>query len=97
MNVYYAVSSVTFVKCGNITEIVFYPKSTLKGFILQIVLYLGDPVLLFVVAFLLSIVLYIFWAVGATQKKLLEHLKSELVDITKDKAVLLKELQNEGM
>ena len=61
------------------------------------VLYLGDPVLLFVVAFLLSIVLYIFWAVGATQRKLLEHLKTELVDITKDKAVLLKELQNEGM
>ena len=53
--------------------------------------------LLLVVAFLLSIVLYIFWAVGATQRKLLEHLKTELVDITKDKAVLLKELQNEGM
>ena len=76
---------------------IYRPKSSVKGSLFQMVLYLGDPVLLFVVAFLLSIVLYIFWAVGATQKKLLEHLKSELVDITKDKAVLLKELQNEGM
>ena len=73
------------------------PPAPINSLLFQLVLYLGDPVLLFVVAFLLSIVLYIFWAVGATQRKLLEHLKTELVDITKDKAVLLKELQNEGM
>ena len=64
---------------------------------MQVVLYLGNPVLLLVVAFLLSIVLYWYVAIGDTQKKLMEHLKSELVDITKDKAVLLKELQNERM
>ena len=82
---------------GHLSRMLISDPLPINSLLFQLVLYLGDPVLLLVVAFLLSIVLYIFWAVGATQRKLLEHLKTELVDITKDKAVLLKELQNEGM
>lgn len=62
---------------------------------MQILLFMGKPTFLWPVALVLVLILYFYWAYGNAQFNLIVELRTDLIAISKDKALLLQDFKSQ--